>query len=550
MRRNYEDIGLHVPEIMMPSEGTDLTAWAVIACDQYTSQPEYWKEVEKIASGKPSALYLTLPEIYLNDNDTESRIMGINKTMEDYIKDGTITKQEPGFILTDRATALNPSRKGLIIAVDLEKYDYSDNSQSLIRATEGTVLERIPPRVKIRENAALELPHIMLLIDDPEKTVIEPLFKMLDKFEKLYDFELMQNGGHIKGWKISDEKVIEGIADALRKLAQPEYFREKYDVGPEKGVLLFAVGDGNHSLASAKAHWENVKKNEGLGDNSDHPARYALAEVVNLHDEGIVFEPIHRVLFNVDTNKITEDLFELGADVLMFDNREEMESAIGMVEAIFNDEGYSACNNCQYHFDEFGSFGTECSQGAVCSLGTECGSECFECSGCPESPGSSKDSENSKSSESSDSSELSVCPESCGDCSSCSAQGPCSGDNDLGNENIARTYNHIIPFISEGKYGLAVFRNSPAILAVGSLQAAIESLEKKYPDMKVDYIHGENVVTELGSKPGNMGFYLPPMDKNDLFKTVIMEGALPKKTFSMGEAEEKRYYLECRKITR
>ncbi len=478
MKRNFENIGLHVPEIMLPAEGTDLNAWAVVACDQYTSQPAYWEEVNRIASGKPSTLHMTLPEIYLKDGNTDARISSINKTMDEYLADGTLAKQAPGFILTDRSTERNPSRKGLVIAVDLEKYDYTNGSQTLIRATEGTVLDRIPPRVKIRENAALELPHIMMLVDDPERTVIEPLFEEKDKFEKVYDFDLMQHGGHITGWKIEDEKAIAGIADALAKLGQPDAFSSKYRSGQDKGVLLFAVGDGNHSLASAKAHWENIKKSAGLDGNADHPARYALAEVVNVHDAGIVFEPIHRVIFDVDTNSLLDEMYEAGGEILLFNKKADMERAIERVPMLLS----------------------------VTSCGPSCGGGCSSCDVSPDASQAGADSQS----------------------------GPAAP--------------HIIPFIKEGKYGLLVFTNPSATLAVGSLQATIDTLLKNHPDIEVDYIHGDDVVTELGSKPGNMGFFLPPMDKNDLFRTVIREGVLPRKTFSMGEAEEKRYYMECRAI--
>lgn len=425
MKRNYEDIGLHVPEIMLPSENVDLTVWSVVACDQFTSQPEYWEDVKRITEGKPSAFHLTLPEIYLKDENVENRIKAINKTMEDYNEKGVLKTQRPGFILVDRKTCRKKSRKGLIVAVDLEKYDFSVGSTSLIRATEGTVIDRLPPRVKIRENALLELPHIIMLIDDPSKTVIEPLIDQKERFEKVYDFELMKNGGHITGWRIEDEGTIASIAEAMKKLAQ-------------KNNLLFAVGDGNHSLASAKVHWENVKRTCGLDSKDSHPARYALAEVVNVHDEGIEFEPIHRIIFNVDVKLIFKEMEDAGVEIIP---NKGLESAAA---------GF---------------------------------------------------------------------------------------DN-----------KQVVPFISEGVKGLLLFNNPVSAIAVGSLQAVIDKLCQKYPDMEVDYIHGNDVVTELGSRKGNIGFYLPAMDKNDLFKTVIKDGVLPRKTFSMGEAEEKRYYLECRKI--
>lgn len=323
--------------------------------------------------------------------------------------------------------------------------------------------------MKIRENAPIELPHIMLLIDDPEKTVIERLFEKVESFEKLYDFELMQCGGHIRGWKVEDSESLKMIASALSKLADPAVFAQKYGlkrgVSPASSqteelspmsVLLFAAGDGNHSLASAKAHWENIKASLAPGILPDHPARYALVEVVNVHDEGLVFEPIHRVLFGINSTTMLENInsicsreinTEYRTEYKLYDSKASMDSAIRSMSS----------------------------------------------------------SKNYKSP-------------------------------------------HMLPFILEGAYGLIIAHNSSCSLEVGTLQSFIDELIKNDANVEVDYIHGDHVVTELGSKKGCMGFYLPVMDKNDLFRTVLLEGVLPRKTFSMGEAEEKRYYLECRKI--
>ena len=449
MKRNYVNIGVHVPEIMLPSRDCDLNRWSVVACDQYTSQPDYWEGVKKTAGESPSTFKLTFPEIYLKDEDRDERIRNINSTMEKYLNEGVLEPQEPGFILLDRSTGHAASRKGLMLALDLEKYDYNKGSQTLIRATEGTVLDRIPPRVRIREHAKIELPHIMVLIDDPGKTVIEPLFAGIDAFSKVYDFELMKNGGHIKGWKTNDEKSIEAVAAALERLAEPSAFNEKYGLTGDNGILLFAVGDGNHSLATAKAHWENIKAAGGARVMENHPARYALVEIVNVHDSGIVFEPIHRVLFNIDKASILDELVRY-------------------------------CNNA-----------------------SKAGYKLF-------------------SSEASMHSEMETLTNS----------------KEL----------HAIPFVLEGQFGLFTVANPVHNLEVGTLQAALDKLVKAHEEIEIDYIHGSPVVNELGSKRGNMGFYLPAMDKHDLFKTVILEGVLPRKTFSMGEADEKRFYLECRKI--
>jgi len=449
-----DTVGVKMPEVLLPNKSINMSKWAVVACDQYTSQPEYWEQVENIIEDNPSALNLILPEVYLEKPDVDKRIENINRNMETYLENGTLLSQKPGFIYVDRKTSHVPSRKGLILLVDLEKYDYNKGSQTLIRATEKTVIERLPPRIKIRENALIELPHILLLIDDPEKTVIEPLAEKTDLMKKLYDFELMMNGGHIKGYKIEDSELINNIASALCNLAQPATFYKKYGVSTEKGILLFAVGDGNHSLASAKAHWENIKSKLSSQELADvlenHPARYAMAEVINVHDEGLIFEPIHRVLFNVDYNNVIEDM-----------------------------KTY------------FGKYSPVC-------LKTY----------------------NSK--------------------------------NDmLNDEKRIRAVNtgvHVLPFISRDVLGAMVIEKPVHNLDVATLQEFLDKYLEQNKNVKIDYIHGDNTVTDLGLKEGNIGFYLPSISKHELFRTVILDGTLPRKTFSMGEAEEKRYYIECRKI--
>lgn len=484
MEKRLKKLGVHIPEILLPAAGTDLTKWAVIACDQYTSQPEYWEKVKSEVGTSPSTLNLIFPEIYLKDDDAGERIAGINRTMEQYLDRGILESQGAGFVLVERSTPHTPSRKGLILALDLECYDYRPGAQTLIRATEGTVLERIPPRVKIRENAPIELPHIMVLIDDPGKTVIERLHANASagRYRKLYDFELMQGGGHVRGWMVNDEESFAMVAQALEALLEKDTGTE--GSGSCSG-LLFAVGDGNHSLASAKAHWENVKARllssgpvpsatNAAGDadtmpGSDpagtdpvpgHPARYALVEVVNVHDDGIVFEPIHRVLFNIDPSTIATRLKEackdpMSADFRLYGSKEEMER-----EKACPDNGPDACG-----------------------------------------PGAD-----------------------------------------------SRPKAHMIPFILEGRYGILAVENPVSDLEVGTLQGILDELLRTDPSIEIDYIHGDDIVTELGSKPGAMGFYLPAMDKRSLFPTIKHDGVLPRKTFSMGEAEEKRYYLECRRI--
>ena len=440
-------IGVNIPEILLPKEDVSLEKWAVVACDQYTSQLDYWQEVEDLVGYSASTLHMVFPEVYLEESDEDKRISNINQTMKNYLKDGILEPQAPGFIYVERQVAGNAMRKGIMIAVDLECYDYTVGSQTLIRATEGTVLDRLPPRIKIRENAPLELPHIMLLIDDPAKTVIEPLTDQKQKFEKAYDFDLMKDGGNIVGYKIETDADLQNILSALKSLADKETFCEKYQLSQPKDVLLFAVGDGNHSLATAKACWEQIKTSLSDKEQQNHPARFALVEVVNVHDDALVFEPIHRVVFNVDVT--------------------DMQTAM---TAYFEKAYVKTFENI--------------------SLAKQAA------------------------------------------------------------EQLAKQENvHCTPFETEAQTGLWVVENPKHQLAVGTLQDFIDDYLKKQSEAKVDYIHGDDVVGELGKQAGNIGFYLPAMDKHDLFKTVIIDGVLPRKTFSMGEAEEKRFYLECKKIS-
>ncbi|MGI6706177.1 MAG: DUF1015 domain-containing protein [Clostridia bacterium] len=450
MKRVYEELGVHIPVVYLPDRDVDLTKWAVVACDQYTPQPEYWEQVERLVGNSPSTLRIIFPEAFLHEEDAEERIKHINATMKRYLDEDVILPQEPGLILVDRQTAYSKSRKGLILALDLEKYDYRQNAHSLIRATEGTVVDRLPPRIKVRGNASIELPHIMVLIDDPEKTVIEPLAEKAESFEKLYDFDLMLNGGHIRGYRIDRQEAIEEVIRALGRLADPELFRSKYGLKGEEAVLLFAVGDGNHSLATAKECWEAIKADLSWEEAQTHPARYALVELVNIHDEGLAFEPIHRVVFGINPEGFLEAMTAYfhdqaaGFRCRLFDVKETMEEEAGKR---------------------------------------------------PVKPGC-----------------------------------------------------HRFTFVLKGKYGIGEVEGSGYNLVVGTLQAFLDHYIAAHPEIRVDYIHGEEVVDTLGSQEGNMGFFLPAMDKKELFRTVILEGVLPRKTFSMGEADEKRFYLECRKI--
>ena len=441
---NFPAIGLQVPKILLPKNGVDMRRWAVIACDQYTSNEDYWQQLNAETADSPSTLKLIFPEVYLEDADGGDRITAINRTMESYLADGTLSEQPPGLILVDRKTSEVESRKGLMVALDLEQYDYNKGATSLIRATEGTILDRLPPRIKVRENAPIELPHIMVLIDDPERSVIEPLFD--SNPEPLYDFELLAGGGHLKGYRIDRPQQIEQVSKALTKLADPQNYRDRYQVEGE--VMLYAMGDGNHSFATAKAIWEKLKK-EAVDKEAimEHPARYALVELINLHDRGLEFEAIHRVLFNINPAHLLQEM-----------------------ERWFNPRGE-------------GFTYTPCATLAAAQT-------------------------------------LAAAPHA--------GQGFCA--------------------ILAGRYGYCQLKNPQLTLDVASLQSFLDDYLAGQPSARIDYIHGEEAVSSLGNHANNAGFYLPAISKNNFFRTIIIDGALPRKTFSMGEADEKRFYLECRKI--
>jgi hypothetical protein len=437
--KTISDIGIQIPQVHLPRAGTDVEKWAVIACDQFTSEPEYWHEVEEIVGEAPSTLNLTFPEVHLEKPGEAERIVQIQGTMKKYL-DEKVLEPRDGFIYVERTVA-GKTRKGIMLALDLERYDYTKGSSSLIRATEGTIVERLPPRMKIREGALLELPHILVLIDDPERTVIEPVGAATAGLEKLYDFDLMLESGHLAGYAVND--VLENrVVEALRGLAKPETFAAKYGIAEDQPVLLFAMGDGNHSLATAKAIWEKIKPQVGM----DHPARYALVEIENVHDEGLEFEPIHRVLFG-----LKKDLFA------------EMESFFG------GDFTYRPVKDAEEMVQIVDS-----AHGDV----------------------------------------------------------------------------QVIGLVGGGRdFGVIEFAHAKANLPVGTIQAFLDPFMKAGGAEKIDYVHGEDVIVRLGMQAGNAGIYLPGMSKSDLFKTVILDGALPRKTFSMGEAREKRFYMEARKIS-
>ena len=408
MNNKFNAISFHPADILLPKE-VDMTKWSVVACDQYTSQPEYWDEVRNLVADAPSTLKIILPEAELEEADP----LLVRKEMERYLESDLFETIENSFVYLRRIQSDGKLREGLIGALDLECYDYHKGASSLCRATEGTVEERLPPRIRVRQGAPIELPHIMVLIDDPARTVIEPLAAQCAAKTPLYDFELMQGGGRAEGYRIATEEsqsILEGLTALM---------------GGDSNPLLYAVGDGNHSLATAKAIYEQLK--EELGESAkEHPARYCLVELVNIHSSALEFEPIHRVVFDTDIAALKAYLKKVG-----FEPDESGEQKITLVE-----EG-------------------------VCSAWS--------------------------------------------------------------------------------------FHQTTSALPVGTLQNALDAYLKEN-NGRVDYIHGEDVVKELTLKNKAIGFLLSGMEKAMLFPAVQKDGALPRKTFSMGHAADKRFYLECRKI--
>ncbi|MBQ2931450.1 MAG: DUF1015 domain-containing protein [Clostridia bacterium] len=380
--------------------------WSVVACDQYTAQPEYWERVEKFAGDSPSTLNIVYPEAFLSEGD--ARIEKINAKMQEYIDKKIFAKLANSLVYVERTLNSGKIRKGLVGAIDLECYDFSKGSKSEIRATEGTILDRIPPRVKIRQNAPLELPHAILLMNDKDNDVLGKVAKE----KQIYDFDLMENGGHISGWQISGD-MAEAAVDRVNRYAKSA-----------KDNLVFAVGDGNHSLATAKTCWENIKKTLTESERESHPARFCLVEIENIHDESLEFEPIHRVVFGQKPETVLAELKKF------YDVTEEAADGAQKITAVFG--------------------------------------------------GTKKD---------------------------------------------------------------IYIKNPSSNLEVGTLQNFLDA--RAY---ELDYIHGADVVESLASGDDAIGFILPCPDKSELFEAVIKDGALPRKTFSMGEANEKRFYLEAKEI--
>ena len=478
--------------ILLPKDGIDMEKWSVIACDQYTSQADYWKTVEEFVGDAPSTLNVVFPEIYLGNKKNDKncacengscaddhttmyasmsdseRIACINSTMEKYLSDGIIQQVvTDGYVLVERTTE-SGIRLGIVGVVDLDDYDFDPKNPTLIRATEGTVISRIPPRVKIREHAAIELPHVMLLVDDPvdkaddvsdegkltgiynignvEHGIIEYVYSLKDSFRKLYDTELMHDGGHIRGYGIEGEAAKQVTAAFAKKQEQ-------------SGGFLFAVGDGNHSLATAKTCWENIRKSQKFTDEQlkTHPARYALVEICNLHSKALEFKPIHRLLTNVDVK-----------DMLSF------------FEAEITKQGLESTEGDEIVFEYAES-----------------------------------DSDNSAK--------------------------PANG-NEVVSENSAVTCT--APIKSSG----INITNRGDRLPVEILKGILDRYLETHDNVSIDYIHGDDALHRLVKETNGCGIFLQSIDKSTLFPAINAGGVLPRKTFSIGEANEKRYYMECHNI--
>ncbi len=415
--------------ILLPREGVDLSRWAVLACDQFTSQPDYWQRVRDYVGDAPSCLDLILPEVYLNEPDVDRRIDAIHRAMAAAQAD-ILTRAVDGFLFLRRTTA-SGVREGLVAAVDLEQYSYAPGERPRIRPTERTVTERIPPRLAVRRGAPLECPHILMLADDPGNTLLGPLSAAADRSAPLYDTPLMFGGGRIAGWAVTDPALIEGAIAAVEAFARRP--------GPDgQPPIALAVGDGNHSLATAKAWWEEVKKGLSPAETAAHPARYCLVEIENIHDPAIRFEPIHRAVFGANADALPEEMTRFFA-----------------------------------------------AQGAALRTG------------------------------------------------------PQAADAGAAAQRFT--------LLAGGRRLDCALTGSPAPLCVGSIEAFLADWLSSHPGARVDYIHGEDSLAALAAA-GAVGLLLPPFEKADLFRGVYLGGVLPKKTFSMGHAEEKRYYLECRAI--
>lgn len=398
-------------DILLPNEKVNLSKWAVIACDQYTSQPDYWRKAEDFVGERPSTLHLIYPEVYLSEADAQTRIGNIHRTMAGYLEKGTVVQGvSDGFLLVERKTE-SGVRLGLMGKLDLDSYDYHRDTDAPVRATEKTVEERIPARMNIRREAPMELPHVMVLVDDPEMRIVEETYRRREALRRVYDFELMLGGGHIRGYAVEGNSARH-LADVIARAQSSD-------------GLFLVVGDGNHSLAAAKSCWEEKKRNLSPQERENHPARFALVELVNLRSAALEFEPIHRLVFHADLPSLTESFCRW-----------------------MDTHGISWQEGSQLRF-----------------------------------------------------------------------------------------------FQGASRKGLSVEG-----LPVAVLQAFLDESLAAHGEMSIDYIHGEQALSKLTAATGGCGILLQPMEKESLFPLINAGGVLPRKTFSMGNAWEKRYYLECRKI--
>ena len=417
--------------ILLPAENIPLEQWGCVACDQFTSDRSYWEKAARTAAGSPSTLNLVLPEVYLEESGVTGRIQKIHETMDDYLHT-VLTRAVDGFIYVERTEQSGRIRQGLVGKIDLEAYSYAEGAQPEVRPSEHTVESRIPPRMAVRRGASLETPHVMMLADDADRTLIEPIGLVKDQLPPLYDGELMLGGGRLRGWAVEDPALIAQIDAALAKLADPAAFANRWPAAKGQQPMVLAVGDGNHSLATAKAYWEELKPTLSEEQRKTHPARWCLAEVCNVHSPAIEIEPIHRVVFGVAAKELYAALDawdqQQGSSTTMSDQRLRLADAYG------------------------------------------------ECA--------------------------------------------------------------------------VALANPPAPLTVGSVEAFLADYLPKHPGVTVDYIHGESAAIALAANPAKpaTAILLPDFAKADLFKGVVLGGVLPRKTFSMGHAEEKRYYNECRVI--
>ncbi|MSQ84373.1 MAG: DUF1015 domain-containing protein [Myxococcales bacterium] len=436
-------LAIRSPALLLPAATVDIASWPVVACDQYTSQPEYWRKTAEIVGDSPSTLHLILPEVYLGAGDV-ARIERIHATMNSVMQAGLLVPHR-GAILVQRTTQGphgSHTRTGVVLEVDLDAYDFSKGSTSLVRATEGTIVDRIPPRLRVRAGAPLELPHVLLLFDDPDHAVLGPLVARKTELKALYAIELMQNGGQVCGWAL-DSAAEAHLFSTIGQLTDPAAFAAKYPHAGGAAPLQFAVGDGNHSLATARTWWLQVRETLTNEQRDHHPARWALVEIGNVHDAGLDFEPIHRVLFGV-TGDVLAAMHSHFGDDLRIQPAEPASLAA-----------------------QVAGFGDGQALGLVCAAGA----------------------------------------------------------------------------------WLVQFTRPQANLTVATLQRWLDGWLASGGATGIDYVHGADVTLDLGQRPGHAGLLLPAIDKSALFASVISDGALPRKTFSMGEAWEKRYYLECRRIT-